>query len=393
MKICVEFGEGAETSVEIESELRRLWPSDVMIVNSEDDDLPRGTEGLLILGEKSNHPTDSLIIVERVSIDGRNVDQVIFEASGLIGRMLASDSLKNKVSLRRNNKETSISRRALFSGVRTGGIFQSYSGFPLITHEICDARYGCSKCIQTCPTEALTIVDGSLVLKEDICSEAGLCASVCPVSAIQMPRFSDAQFYGLINGLVRARPDLPKTLIFTCNKRSVTPRPFTFVQEVKDIGIIGPRQLAIAAATGIDAIIVHCADGNCQGKKGAQGAVEAIRAFIREDYSSRSHTLVRYFEGEITDEQIPPIISAKHAKLTPNFVRESNEWTNYIHALEHLKSNGVILPGLRLTNLRISDTCTLCEVCTKYCPHGALKVSQVRWTMTLQNARDAVTAL
>ena len=67
------------------------------------------------------------------------------------------------------------------------GNLHIYSDAPVVYTDICEAKYGCSKCVQTCPTHALSIVNGSVVLQEQDCSRVGLCTAVCPVSAHTTP--------------------------------------------------------------------------------------------------------------------------------------------------------------------------------------------------------------
>jgi len=43
---------------------------------------------------------------------------------------------------------------------------------------------GCGACIDTCPVEALTMVDDKAVVDEDKCVDCGACIEACPVEAI-----------------------------------------------------------------------------------------------------------------------------------------------------------------------------------------------------------------
>ena len=185
-----------------------------------------------------------------------------------------------------------------------GNLLQTYSDAPVIYTSICEAKYGCSKCVQTCPTHALSIVNGSVVLQEQDCSRLGLCTAVCPVSAIQLPKYSESQFLGLVRGITATNPAIPKTLVLTCNKRSVSPEPWMFVEQVKDVGIIGPRHLSIAAGSGIDRIIVYCADGACSGKGAASRAVESIHSLLGQHADGSETIIVRFLEGEGAKEEI-----------------------------------------------------------------------------------------
>ena len=43
---------------------------------------------------------------------------------------------------------------------------------------------GCAACIDTCPVEALTMVDDKAVVDEEKCVDCGACIEACPVEAI-----------------------------------------------------------------------------------------------------------------------------------------------------------------------------------------------------------------
>ncbi len=46
---------------------------------------------------------------------------------------------------------------------------------------------GCGLCVDACPTEAISIVDGLAVIDEDLCTECGLCIDECPTEALDLP--------------------------------------------------------------------------------------------------------------------------------------------------------------------------------------------------------------
>ncbi|MBC8313293.1 MAG: 4Fe-4S binding protein [Candidatus Cloacimonetes bacterium] len=50
-----------------------------------------------------------------------------------------------------------------------------------IDKELCT---GCGACVESCPTEALSIVDDIAVCDEDACVDCGVCIPECPTEAI-----------------------------------------------------------------------------------------------------------------------------------------------------------------------------------------------------------------
>jgi len=51
----------------------------------------------------------------------------------------------------------------------------------IIDHDKCQG-HGC--CVEACPSEAIQIVDGKAVLKEEECVDCGACETECPTGAI-----------------------------------------------------------------------------------------------------------------------------------------------------------------------------------------------------------------
>ncbi|MDD3738447.1 MAG: [Fe-Fe] hydrogenase large subunit C-terminal domain-containing protein [Lentimicrobiaceae bacterium] len=50
-----------------------------------------------------------------------------------------------------------------------------------VDHQLC---YGCSKCMNSCPTEAIRVKNGKAFISDNRCIDCGKCFEVCPVNAI-----------------------------------------------------------------------------------------------------------------------------------------------------------------------------------------------------------------
>ncbi len=46
---------------------------------------------------------------------------------------------------------------------------------------------GCDTCVEECPAEAITLVDGKAVIDADECTECEACADACEDEAITIP--------------------------------------------------------------------------------------------------------------------------------------------------------------------------------------------------------------
>jgi ferredoxin len=49
-----------------------------------------------------------------------------------------------------------------------------------------DSCTGCETCVDTCPSEAITMKDGIAVVDADMCVDCEACVDECPAEAIHM---------------------------------------------------------------------------------------------------------------------------------------------------------------------------------------------------------------
>ena len=159
-----------------------------------------------------------------------------------------------------------------------------------------------------------------------------------------------------------------KMLVITCHPPSVTPRPWMDIEEVPSIGIMGVRQLALAADSSIGALTVYCSDGLCVGKDAVKDAVSRISRIMPED----APKLV-YAEGRNGAVQIEATYASLKGRERPNRP-VGGPWRDYVNAIKSISIPDSDAIGLGFTGIQISDTCTLCNACVDSCPHHALAI-------------------
>jgi ferredoxin len=178
---------------------------------------------------------------------------------------------------------------------------------------------------------------------------------------------SENAYRGLLNAIQNS-PAPKKTLVITCDEGKVPKISWVDVEHVPGIGVIGVRQLAMAASSSISATIVYCPDGLCVGKERVKRAVDLIASITRAKPPS-----VYYLEGtdgvveiERIHNSAPRRESAIESAAIP--------WKSYVNAIEKISAEGSRAAGLGFTDIQIAESCTLCNACVDRCPHGALGI-------------------
>lgn len=357
---------GDEFSRIVDFEIRRNWSANTVIINA-GNNIPKGIQAILTVGKgNTSHPAEAFVLIDKVDTRHLDLTQTLYEINAKLGKMIGSDLLIDEPSSFVNNKNGNLSRRDLVTGLRKDTI--SYLDAPHVFSSMCETRYGCTKCVEACPVNAITTDGHSVKIDESACTRCGICSASCPVSAVQMPRFSENAFVGLLTGLDKLPTDR-KTLVFTCDASKVEPAPWIHVEEVSDVGSIGARHLTLAASSGLGAVIVYCADGSCSGKEKVRQAAEKIANIL-----GTNAPIVAYLEGEKNHTKIRTIHEV--SRSIPEVVSLTGKaWENYVKALKSLYREDTLAVGLGLTSIEVTDSCTLCEECVSSCPHQALKIN------------------
>ena len=276
--------------------------------------------------------------------------------------------------------EAQVSRRDFLFGMlgRSSPTDNAAGGVPDVSPDSCEARYGCRKCFAACPAPgALEVRENSLFVSQKHCVRCGLCAGICPVAAIQMPEMSERAYLELLDALQNS-PAPRKTLVITCSKDKVPHTPGISVEQVPGIGVIGVRQLAMAASTSINATIIYCPDGLCVGKERVKHAVDLIAS------TNDTNLPVYYLEGPRVAARIEHIHNSTQKRESAADLT-ATPWNNYVTAIEKITAPDSPATGLAITDMRIAESCTLCYACVDRCPHKAVKIESGRLLFDSRN--------
>ena len=366
MRVMV-YCNGLESTItaKIASHIRSNWPETTIYANNDAITSPNADTSIVLVIGKPASPSDQTkaLLTETIEvINTASLEEILFRVDAKLGKLTKSD----KIFVKEISPSRVMSRREFFQlGLPHNS--HNLNDLPVVSADSCEAKFGCSKCVDACPSPgALKIENNSLTVSNESCIRCGLCAGVCPVAAIQIPRLSEDAYQGLLNAMKHSSAPT-KALVITCDESRITPRPWMDIEEVPGIGVMGVRQIATAAAS-VDVLIVHCADGQCTAKENARHALNLISSVAGKD-----GPILAYMEGNVDFTQLDTIFKSAQSRNKASIAIES-PWKNYVNSLNALSKGQPEAVGLGLTNMIVSESCTLCNACVESCPHQALAI-------------------
>ena len=265
--------------------------------------------------------------------------------------------------------------------------------------EICvharSTQVGCSRCLDVCPTGAITSGNDEVVINPYICAGCGSCASVCPTGAAKYELPAGNFIYERLKLLLDTYSETggENAILLVHDTRhgedmiSVMARmgrglpanvlPFA-VNEVTQIGF---DFMSVALGYGAEKIYILTGPGNIGETDGLLGQIELIEAISSGlSYGENRISIIDLIDPDALAEvlydkfDLPPM--AKGDFIAMGGKREIvNLAVNHLH--EHAPSpvDLVALPtGAPFGTIEVNtDGCTLCLSCVSACPTGALK--------------------
>jgi ferredoxin len=299
--------------------------------------------------------------------------------------------------LRPDPKDPAAVQRALFEAVELVGEFEK-PRYVAFTAELCahsrSRRTGCTRCLEQCPTGAITPDGDHVRIDAYVCAGCGACASVCPTGAatyaapapnvllerlcVLLGTYFDAgglepvllvhearHGEGLIGAMARLGRGLPARVL-----------PFA----VSEIAQLGLEFLTAAMAYGAAMLVVLAPPR----KRHELSGLEATLACARAVLDGLGHDGTRLV---LMAEDDPDVVETalyglpRQAGAAPaSFLPMGDKRTlarlalDHLHATAPMPADIVPLPaGAPFGGLQVdTDGCTLCLACVGACPTGAL---------------------
>ena len=288
-------------------------------------------------------------------------------------------------------------------GRRVNGVGQAVSFFSgaslIIDEDLCINLRGrvseCSRCMDTCSAEALTVSTDAVDLDEAKCTGCGACLPACPAGVFSLTGFVPPRFLAALEGSgevhlhCSASTDRGGGVVIPCHR------------------LLDPRLLAAAAAAGVSVVQLHGLDhcGRCENGSAIE-LVEHARRQLAQWLGEASPPVIQAPEGQVRGRRVyedQPHLSRRaflrfagaqaavtaaewivpvaesgdtEAGLLPFFQGDAERQrpavyqallAERIDALEW--AEGAVLPWRSRT---FNERCTACLACGQRCPTGAL---------------------
>lgn len=251
---------------------------------------------------------------------------------------------------------------------------------------------GCTRCIDACPTQAITSLINSIQVDPYLCQGGGICTTVCPSGAITYAYPKPKDLLTHVRTLVVTYLKSFKETADKQNAQNVSPKivfvneeeqeraqqmlPGALIVMVEEVASVGPEVWLSALAWGASHVQLFDLDGM---PRQAYQALDLHLDMVQEtllamNYPASAVSIVSEMNDLLATTGMPAITPATHAPL-------SQKRQSFYMSLDHLveQSNEVkpiaVLPAGSIFGDVLVDesSCTLCMACVSACPGNALQ--------------------
>ena len=256
-------------------------------------------------------------------------------------------------------------------------------------------KLGCNRCIEACPTDAITSLMDTIKVEATRCQGGGICATVCPSGAITYayptPKDLLTHIRTLILTYLKEDQGKPDLIFVTEDEQAQATQilPAALVIVVEEVASVGPEMWLSALAWGAQSVRLFDLNKMPQSSRDALDLhLEMTQSILKAAGYPASAVLVITNPSElITSKIMPDFELTTHA---PNIGKRQS----FYMALDHLVAKSanvkpeVALPAGSIFGdvLVDKEKCTLCMACVSTCPANALQDSREKPMLSLLEA-------
>jgi len=269
-----------------------------------------------------------------------------------------------------------ISRRDLL----TLAVQRAAVRVPLLERQQCRSEQRCRRCVGACPAQALAVQGGAVVLDRSRCVGCGRCATACPMEALHLPGVSFAGMISEVEGALSA-PGGPRVVLFDCEPSGGDGVPVQAYRiAVPCVGMLSLRWILAPLLVGASGVLVLESPARCEHWHAgsevrhavslAQDILAALeigpdRVRVIETLSQADVETGRLVERSDSAARPAPATSVSRLSLLDivNELCKPGDGPRRSVADERMPFGAARVDRAR---------CSLCGVCARACPLGAL---------------------
>lgn len=242
-------------------------------------------------------------------------------------------------------------------------------------------KAGCTRCLDACPTEAITSLIDKIKVDPYRCQGGGICATVCPSGAIQYSYPKPLNLLQRVRQMIltfrEAKGSAPQLVLTSEAAMTLAEQQFpkSLILAVEETASVGLETWFSALAWGASSIVI------LEPHEIAPNTLDALKLHVETAQSILSGMNFPQNVISLQFSPTPDVANAMPEITTTHHAALLDKRQSFYMAVDHLAEQAqqleesVALPqGAIFGTVQVDkDACTLCMSCVSACPGNALQ--------------------